>query len=285
MAGAGLISIKRRIKSITNTRKITRAMNVVATSKLRKCRNKLDLHSTYYNSLLEIMSKVVSSEENNIYVAGNKSEAKLYIVLTSDSGLCGGFNGEAVSTTVSEIQTDKNNNFLIIVGQKGRASLRRYGLETVAEYVDIPDVPTSKEATILCSDILKMFNEGKVGEVNIIYHKFISTIKREITVKTILPLGNELKSDEINAVDKFYFEPSANSIFEGTLKSYLTQTILNCMINSKCSEQSSRSEAMSSATSNANDLLDKLTLKYNRIRQSIITQEISEIVGGAEAQK
>ncbi|WP_138203922.1 ATP synthase F1 subunit gamma [Haloimpatiens lingqiaonensis] len=288
MAGAGLIAIKRRIKSITNTRKITRAMNVVATSKLKKSRDRLGSNDKYYEYLEEIMSKVVfADEKSNIYKNGNSSEKKLYIMLTSDSGLCGGFNGEVVNHTIGLIKGRRDKSLVIVVGQKGRNYLKRFNIETVAEYVEIPDIPTSQEANILVKQALDMYEKGEVGEVNIVYHEFISTVKRSIKVKKLLPLENKSqKEEEKSDVQSYFeFEPSAGEILQERLGGYITGTVLNCMISSKCSEQASRVEAMSNATRNANDLLEKLNIKYNRIRQSAITQEISEIVGGAEAQK
>lgn len=288
MAGAGLIAIKRRIKSITNTRKITRAMNVVATSKLKKCRDKLGFNDKYYEYLEEVMSKLVFADAStNIYKDGNHNQNKLYIMLTSDAGLCGGFNAEVVNHTIGLIKDNKDKSLIIVVGQKGRSYLKRTNIETVAEYVDIPDVPTAKEGNTLAKHALDMYEKGEVGEINIVYSEFISTMKRSIKVKKLLPLEN--KSEKIengdNINDYFEFEPSSEDILKERMKGYITGMILNCMISSKCSEQASRVEAMSNATRNANDLLEKLNIKYNRIRQSVITQEISEIVGGAEAQK
>lgn len=288
MAGAGLISIKRRIKSITNTRKITRAMNVVATSKLKKCRDKLGFNDKYYQHLEDMMSKVIFNDENsNIYKDGNKSKKKLYIMLTSDSGLCGGFNAEVVNYTMKLIENDKDNSLITVVGQKGVSYLKRLNIKTTDEYVDIGDIPTVEHSNALTENALKMYREGEIGEINIVYCKFISTPKRIITVKKLLPLENKTEGSnkEKNVNDCFEFEPSSGEILKERMQAYLTGTVLNCMISAKCSEQASRVEAMSNATRNANDLLNKLNIKYNRIRQSAITQEISEIVGGAEAQR
>ncbi|MFD3158249.1 ATP synthase F1 subunit gamma [Haloimpatiens sp. FM7330] len=285
MAGAGLVEIKRRMRSITNTRKITRAMNVVATSKLKKSRRNLENNNKYYNLLDGTMKKVISvCEDTNLYKDGNKVIDKLYIVITSDSGLCGGFNGEVINTAVKQIKRDKKDFSIIVVGQKGRAYFNKLNYETVAEYVDIKDIPTTKEAAVLANDALKMYEGNEVGEVNIIYSQFISTVRRKMEIRKILPLNDELNNEQ-NSNNFVELEPDANSILNENIKSYLTQSILNCMLNSKSSEQAARMEAMSNATQNANDLLEKLNIKYNRIRQSSITQEIAEIVGGAEAQK
>ncbi|QGU94141.1 F0F1 ATP synthase subunit gamma [Clostridium bovifaecis] len=289
MAGAGLIAIKRRIKSINNTKKITKAIGLVATSKLRKARESLSLNNDYYNSFREVMNTVLSDSEvdKNIYFTRNDSNKKLYIALTSDTGLCGGFNGNVVSKTLEYVLKDKENSLLIIVGQKGRVYFRRFNIESVAEYVEIPDLPTIKEAKTILDKALELYSRGEVGEVNVIYTEFVSAVKQEAKLKKLLPIdkdsiGVSHENDENALIE---FEPEKGKILGNISELYLKQTILNLMLNSKTSEQSSRMTAMDGATKNANDLLDKLNLKYNRIRQSTITQEISEIVGGAEAQR
>lgn len=289
MAGAGLIAIKRRIKSINNTKKITKAIGLVATSKLRKTRESLALNNDYYNSFREIMNKVLSDSEvdKDIYFASNGSNKKLYIALTSDTGLCGGFNGNVVSKTLEYVLKDKENSLLIIVGQKGRVYFRKFNIESVAEYVEIPDMPTIKEAKTILIKALELYSKGEVGEINVIYTEFISAVKQEATLKKLLPVDKDSigVSDENDENALIEFEPEKEKILGNITELYLKQTLLNLMLNSKSSEQSARMTAMDGATKNANDLLDKLNLKYNRIRQSTITQEISEIVGGAEAQR
>lgn len=283
MAGAGLVAIKRRIKSITSTQKITKAMGLIATSKLRKVRNKLEVNDKYSKSFSAIVNEFVKgAEENSIYIHGNKGKKKLYITLNSDTGLCGGFNANVVNTTADTISKDRENSILIAVGQKGRMYFNRLRFETTAEYVDIPDVPTLKEAEAIAYKALDLYRKGEVGEVYIVYTRFFSTVRQVVTVEKILPLEN--KDTETNK--RFVkFEPSIDEMIDDIVVMQLKQQILNYMLHAKASEQGSRMAAMDGATKNANELLDKLNLKYNRERQGAITQEISEIVGGAEAQK
>ncbi|MBP2032392.1 F-type H+-transporting ATPase subunit gamma [Clostridium algifaecis] len=283
MAGAGLVAIKRRIKSITSTQKITNAMKLIATSKLRKVRKKLEANNEYCKLFTSIVNEfVLGAEEKNIYIDGNKSKAKLYIALNSDTGLCGGFNASVVNEADAVMSKDKENNSLIVVGQKGRMYFKRLKYSTEAEYVDIPDIPTMKEVDTIVYKALDLYRSGKIGEVNIVYTKFISTVRQNVIVEKLLPLKGD-KAEERNFIVKF--EPSIDEMLDDVVKLHLKQKLLNCMINSKVSEQASRMTAMDGATKNANDLLDKLNLKYNRERQSAITQEITEIVGGAEALK
>ncbi|MCI1945312.1 ATP synthase F1 subunit gamma [Clostridium luticellarii] len=283
MAGAGLVTIKRRIKSITSTQKITKAMGLIATSKLRKVRKKLEANNKYCEFFSSIVNEfVLEAERNNIYINGNKSSKKLYIALNSDTGLCGGFNANVVNETDAVVSKERDNCLLIAVGQKGRMYFKRFGYTTESEYVDIPDIPTIEESGTIAYKALELYKSGKVGEVNIVYTRFISTVKQNVVIEKLLPLEGK-KTEKRNFIVKF--EPSADEMMDDVVNLHLKQKILNCMINSKVSEQASRMTAMDGATKNANELLNDLNLKYNRARQSAITQEITEIVGGAEALK
>lgn len=283
MAGAGLIALKRRIKSITSTRKITNAMGLVATSKLRKSREKLAINSEYFNSFNNIVDGILSKQEDsNIYTHGNKSNKKLYVALTSDSGLCGGFNANLTNSTMETISKDRDNVVVITVGQKGKTYFAKYKINPIDEIVGIPDLPTISQAQDITNKVIQMYRDGEVGEVYIVYTKFISMVRQTPIVKKVLPLepvGEKQNNDYI------HFEPNVNQLIDSVVKTHITQQAYNCLLNSKASEQASRMTAMDGATKNANDLLDALNLQYNRVRQSVITQEISEIVGGAEAQK
>ncbi|MBU3143134.1 ATP synthase F1 subunit gamma [Clostridium sp. CF012] len=284
MAGMGLLAIKRRIKSITNTTKITRAMGLVATSKYKKIREKVDTNNNYLYALEETIKQVVENYENDsIYIRGNNNRKKLYVVLTSDTGLCGGFNWSVVNEIINKLKESKEDYNIIIVGQKGRIILKKLNIETVAEYVEISDPPSQKEATTIINHALSMYTSGEVGEVYIVYKKLISALKNEVKVEKLLPLNCDINDN--NSID--YVDTSA--ISEETLHAitalFLSGKMLNSMMHSKASEHRARMESMGSATNNANDILDRLNLSYNRIRQSAITQEIAEIVGGAEAQR
>jgi F-type H+-transporting ATPase subunit gamma len=283
MAGAGLVAIKRRIKSVTSTQKITNAMALIATANLRKVRKKLDTNNAYSELFGSIVNELIPEVNGrNIYIDGNGSKKKLYICLNSDTGLCGGFNNNVVNELSAHVSKDKENAILIAVGQKGRMYFKRLHYTAEAEYVDIPDIPTIKEANTLTYKALDFYKSGKVGEINIVYTKFISTIKQDVFVEKLLPL-EESKTNQKRVIVKF--EPEVDYMIDDIVVSHLKQKILNCMMNSKASEQASRMTAMDGSTKNANDLLETLNIKYNRERQSAITQEITEIVGGAESLK
>lgn len=284
MAGTGLIAIKRRIKSITNTKKITKAMGLVATSKYKKLRDKVDTNNSYLYKLEKTIKQVKDNyEDDSIYIRGNNNSKKMYVVITSDTGLCGGFNWSVVNELIDRLKSSKEDYSIIVVGQKGRVIFKKLNVETVAEYVEISDVPSQKEANTVINHALSMYSSGEIGEVHIVYKKLISAVKNEVKIEKVLPLNfdNEENASkeyvEIEAIDE-------KSMYEIT-SLFLGGKMLNAMLHSKASEHRARMESMGSATNNATDLLEKLNLKYNRIRQSAITQEISEIVGGAEAQR
>jgi len=282
MGAAGLLDIKKRIKSVENTKKITNAMGLVATSKLRKSRKELLVNNKFIEStepIVRNLATTASEEGANVYFDGNNSENKLYVVMTSDTGLCGGFNANVVSYLDSLIGDKKSTAKIIVVGNKGLSYIKRIKLQTVGEYVDISDLPTVREAKVIFDKALEMYLNGEVSEVNIVYSNFISPVKQVPKVDRILPI-QKLEGK----VNKSHVEPNLELVLENALNIYLKGKIRSILISSKCSEQSSRMTAMDGATKNANDLLSDLKLRFNRIRQGAITQEISEIVGGAAAQ-
>lgn len=283
MGSAGLIEIKRRMKSVESTRKITKAMGLVATSKLRKARKEISASEEHFMLSDEIINQLVAAlpdDYNSPFLKPKKDATdKLYIVFFSDTGLCGGFNGNTVGM-LNESIIDKSEAKVVSVGSKGISYLKKYGFSTIAEYVDIPDVPTNKEIKTVYMDAVERFKNGEVSEVNLVYSKFISPIRQEVTIEKLFPLEQKEK-----AFGQYIIEPNVDEVVNSSLDVYFKSKIRRAILNSKASEQSSRMSAMDGATQNANDILQSLSIKYNRIRQSMITQEISEIVGGAEAQK
>lgn len=284
MAGTGLLAIKRRIRSITNTKKITKAMGLVATSKYKKIKDKVDINNKYLFKLEETIKKVKDSyEDDSIYIRGNSSTKKMYVVLTSDTGLCGGFNWSVVNKLVDKLNISKEDYNIIIVGKKGRIIFKKLNIETVAEYVEILDVPSQKEATTIINHALSMYSSEEIGEIHIVYKKLISATKNEVIIEKLLPLNSD--NEENSSKEYVNMESIDDKAMYEISSLFLSGKMLNSMLHSKASEHRARMESMGSATNNADDILEKLKLKYNRVRQGAITQEISEIVGGAEAQR
>ena len=281
MGAAGLIEFKRRLKSVQSTMKITKAMGLVATSKLRKSRKELSDINEYAEIAMQNLKSVAGIVDENLdipYFSKNDSEKILYIIITSDSGLCGGYNNNVVSYFNSLVE-DKNNVEIINVGSRGSSYLSRLSYSTIAEYVDIPDVPTIKEVKTVYEKALNLFITGEVSEVRVVYTEFESPIKQVPKYEVLLPVEKEGEQDTL-----FDVEPNIEEVITNLLDIYLKGKLRKIMLSAKCSEQSARMSAMDTAAGNAKDIIDNLNLKYNRIRQAAITQEISEIVGGANAQ-
>ena len=282
MGAAGLIEIKRRLKSVESTRKITKAMGLVATSKLRKVRNELANNEKYNELCKDIVDVVVSNLPEgyeSIYCTERKGD-KLYIVLTSDTGLCGGYNNNVIAYLKEVLDNESGTEKIVLVGSKGLSYMSKYSLNTFNEYVSIPDIPTISEINKIYNEAIYLYKQGEVSEVNIVYTKFISPMKQEPILIKMLPF-------EVNSSKKedYLIEPDFEEVLNNSIDTYLKSQLQNCMLHAKASEQSSRMTAMDGATENASDIINNLNIKYNRIRQSVITQEISEIVSGAEAQK
>lgn len=281
MGAAGLIEIKRRMKSVESTRKITKAMGLVATSKLRKARKELIANEQYNNLCKEVISEVVSSmpeDFDSIYYKSFDGD-KLYIVLTSDTGLCAGYNN-TVAIYLNNLVQKSGGAKVVVVGSKGISYLYRYKISTYAEYVDLPDMPATKDINRIYNDAIYLYEKGDVSEVNIVYTEFISPVKQEVKSVKILPIEKKASRE-----GQYIIEPNEEAVFKNAIDMYLKSQLKTCMLSAKASEHSARMTAMDGATENANDILQSLNIKFNRIRQGIITQEISEIVGGAEAQK
>lgn len=283
MAGIGLVAIRRRMKSVTNTQKITRAMGIVATSKLRKVRVKLEDNKHYQDYFEDIKDYIINSlEGKNLYTRENKEGKTLYLVVTSNLGLCGGYNINVVNEVTGRLSNNKEDFILMVIGKKGKSYLNKFKVPIEKEFLDISDDPELEDVNDISKLILNMYRDNSINSVYVVYTKFISTVKQVVETKKILPL--EISND-INSEYDFEFETTADNILEEIIEPYINEKLLYYLLNSKVSEQASRMTAMNGATRNAKDILDKLTARYNRIRQSDITEEISEIIGGAEAQK
>lgn len=281
MGSSNLSILKRRMKSIKNTMKINKAMSVIANSKIQRCRARSYTNEEYFRELQKVMSYVFSMlDTDNKFTKKNKNDKSLYIVMTSDLGLCGGFNSNLYLALENQLEENGKDSPLIVCGQKGRDYARRRNFNTIAEYVEIPDIANLAETKEILFKALKMYENDEIGSIKLIYYKYESQLSKKIKVETLLPLSFEGMDEKDSNV-----EICSEIDIEILIENYLYQFLLNCMLSNKISEHSYRIESTNNAGKNGNDLLNKLNQKYNRARQSSITNEICEIIGGAEALK
>lgn len=277
----GVANLKKQIKSIEGIKKVTKAMSLVSTSKFKKVREVLDVNTNYYTTYREIIDEIVPSlSEENIYLRKNASKKRLIIVITSDRGMCGGYNYSVVNKVKElEIKDEEECSFLVI-GKKGASLFNRHGFKNLEHDLSISDIPVLDEANSISKYCLDKFLSGEYNSVSIIYTWFKNPIIKEVKERTILPI--DVSSNEKVEKADFDIEGNSEEFIDKILLSYCSCLVLNAILNSKASEQSMRMETMNSASQSADELISDLKLKYNRIRQAAITQEISEIVGGTQ---
>lgn len=285
MAGGKMREIKRRIKSVTNTHQITKAMEMVASSKFKKFQG-LVLNSRPYSEGIEgILTNIASGIKNQHHplFEGKKEVKKIGVIaIASDRGLCGGYNS-SVSKELKRFGLENSDKeiSIIAVGKKMVDYARKERLNLKAEYIQLVPENMFEKAKELSENIVEFFNENIFDEVYIVYSKFLSAVNSEVTRTRLLPL----EEPEVEENKNYIFEPSEEVIMDALLPKYLNIYIYQSILEATASEHSSRMRAMKSASDNADDMVGKLTLSFNRARQGSITQELSEIVAGADSLK
>lgn len=298
MAGAGARDIKRKIKSVSNTRQITKAMELVSTAKLRKAKSKLDITKPYFETVLKTIKKIIKNENNlkHKYLVERERTNSLYIIIAADRGLCGGYNSNVLKKAVNIIEKNDTNAKLVTVGKQALKFFKDSPYEIVKSLTQISEKPSFGDSRVLSNLALKMYDEEQVDEIIFIYTRMITSLNLEPTELTLLPVSVDIDEAVDKEVDKknkkkedmrdlVTYEPSAEVVLDFIIPKYVESVIYGGLIESSASEQSARRVAMESATDNADEMIDELTLTYNQARQAAITQEITEIVGGAEALK
>lgn len=286
-----LKDLKNRIGSVKSTQKITSAMKMVAAAKLRKAQDQA-LASRPYTSLMDnVVSKLVSNSSSSsvdLLTGKEDNKTQLLVVFSADRGLCGGFNGSITRAVRKEVKLLTDNGIkvkLLMVGKKSAVALNReFGDLYIDRIEGKSGKPNFSDAEILASKIITLFENNEFGNCRVIYNKFISAIAQEVTYRSLIPV--EVKEDKIeenvsNSV--FEFEPSEEEILNDLLPRNLATQLFSSQIESTASELAARMTAMDNATRNAGEMIDKLTLQYNRTRQAVITSELIEIISGAEA--
>ena len=289
-----LKDLKTRISSVKSTRKITSAMKMVAASKLRRAQELAESSRVYAESLSLILSSLSGGSKDNsdlpeVLVGRANPKVALLIINSSDRGLCGGFNSTLFRSAVAWIKDKKSKNIevkLMPIGKKASAFYKRSDLEIIENFEDINSNDRQLEVSEnVKNKISKLFESQAIDEVSILYNKFVSAIAQEPTFKSLIPLEqSESEEDsEETTNSSFEFEPDKNELLEYLIpRNFMTQ-VYGCILESSAAEHAARMTSMDNATRNAGDMIDSLTMTYNRTRQAVITKELIEIISGAEA--
>ena len=287
---ASMRDIKRRRTSIQSTQQITKAMKLVSTAKLQKARSRAEDSKAYFNCMYQTMTSLLAKAGNldHPYVKSNGCEKKAIVVVTSNRGLAGGYNSNIVRL-ITGSDFKKEDVRIYAVGGKGLELLKHRGYEVVADYSEIIEEPAYDDAKVVATRLLDDFAKGEIGEIYLAYTFFKNTVSHIPTLMKVLPVEAqeaEEGEEEANAVDKITpmnFEPEEEEAVRLLVPKYISSILYGAFIEAVASENGARMQAMDSATSNAEEMINDLELKYNRARQGAITQELTEIIAGAEA--
>lgn len=282
-----LKDIRKRIGSVKNTQQITRAMKMVAAARLRKAQEGIETLRPYSYRLRDVIAELAYRSDFSDHPLLEQREPKNIelLVLTSDRGLCGGFNANINRTTsryIAENEKGHEQIVLDIVGRKGNEYFKRRETPIKNYFDDVVANVNLQTASTIAEKVMGDFLEGDLDAVYVVYNEFKSAITQEIVVEQLLPIVPATYDDNANATD-FIYEPSKEAVMDAVLPRHLTVQIYRMLLESLASEMGARMSAMDSATSNAGELIDRLTLQYNRARQANITAELMEIISGAEA--
>ena len=284
---ASMRDIKRRKGSIQSTQQITKAMKLVSTVKLQRAKQRAEQSKAYFNCMYETVTSMLAKAGNlnHPYLKGGDSSKKAVIVITSNRGLAGGYNSNVVKL-ITQGDFRKEDLHIYAVGKKGKDALHRYGYEIVEEDSDIIEEPLYVDAMALSSRVLESYVNGEVGEIYLAYTGFKNTVVHEPTLLKLLPVEPEKKEEQVQEKESkalMSFEPEDDEALDLIIPKYVTSLIYGGLIEAVASENGARMQAMDSATSNAEEMIDHLSLMYNRARQGSITQELTEIIAGANA--
>lgn len=284
---ASMRDIKRRKGSIQSTQQITKAMKLVSTVKLQRAKQRAEQSKAYFKCMYETVTSMLAKTSglNHPYLSAGESQKKAVIVITSNRGLAGGYNSNVVKL-ITKGSLKKEDLKIYAIGKKGRDALKRYGYEIVEEDSAIIEEPSYVDAMALSKRLLDAFAAGEIGEIYLAYTGFKNTVVHEPTLLKLLPVEPaEIKesTQETGSKAMMNFEPKDDEALDMIIPKYITSLIYGGLVEAVASENGARMQAMDSATSNAEEMIDHLSLMYNRARQGSITQELTEIIAGANA--
>ena len=289
MSANNMRDIKRRIKSVSSTEHITNAMKLVSAGKLRKAKAIFEKTNANLHYITQTIAEIFHNSQDipQEYLAGNREiKTTCYIVVTSGRGLCGGFNSAILKEAQREIDTDWEEPVIYAIGSKGKDYFEKRGYKIAGDYLAPPENISFLETREMSKPIIEMYDKGEIDEVVLIYTSFISSMQQEVKNVVLLPFEVEEDSEDVIRTNKqVEYEPSVEAVFNYLVPKYVEMMIYSAVVESATCEHAARRNAMENATDNAREMLDQLSLYYNRARQSAITDEIIEIVAGSEAQK
>ncbi len=284
---AGGKEIRTKISSIKSTQSLTGAMEMVAASKMRKAQERMKLGKPYAQRIRSVIGHIANATPEYRHVYFDKRDVKRagYIIVSSDRGLCGGLNINVFKAVVASVQKYSENNIEInfcVIGKKAATFFNNYGGNVVAAVSNIGDAPEVADVIGSVRVMLDKFNNHEIDQLMVVSNTFVNTMTQQPTIQQLLPLLASEAEDLQHHWDYMY-EPDAKELIDGLLLRYIESQVFQAVVENNACEQAARMVAMKSATDNAGDLIDELELVYNKARQAAITQELSEIAGGAAA--
>ncbi|BFL78056.1 F0F1 ATP synthase subunit gamma [Staphylococcus hominis] len=285
---ASLKEIDSRIKSTKKMKQITKAMNMVSSSKLRRAEKNTKQFEPYMEKMQDAITAIAGASKNSNHpmLRPRHIQRSGYLVITSDKGLAGAYSSNVLKRLINDIKekhTNSDEYSIIVLGQSGVDFLKNRGYEVESSLVDVPDQPSFKSIQAIAKHAIDLFSEEHIDELKIYYSHYVSVLENKPSVRQVLPLSQDDSSQGQGQMSSYEFEPDKDSILRVILPQYVESLIYGTILDAKASEHAARMTAMKNASDNATELIDDLSLQYNRARQAEITQQITEIVSGSAA--
>lgn len=281
---ASIRDIKRRRDSIQSTEQITKAMKLISTVKLQKSRAKAEASKPYYDMMYDTINSMLrkSGSIEHKYLKAGDSKRKAAIVITSNRGLAGGYNSNIAKLVLQDERLEPELTDIYAIGRKGKESLGKKGYHIAQDYSEVINEPIYRDAADITMELLDAFGQNRIGEIYLVYTSFKNTVTQIPTLKKLLPVEMAEGSEKMDLALMNY-EPNEDEVLDSIIPKYMSSLIYGALLEAVASENGARMTAMDSATNNAEDMIEELGLIYNRARQGSITQELTEIIAGANA--
>lgn len=283
---ASMRDIKRRRASIQSTEQITKAMKLVSTVKLQKSKVKAEESADYFNLMYDTIASILrrSGTIEHKYLKAGESKKKAVIAVTSNRGLAGGYNNNIIRLIAGSEELPAEDTYVYAIGRKGRDGLARKGYTIKADYSEVINEPMYQDAADMTAELLDLFTRGEIGEIYLAYTFFKNTVTHVPKLIKLLPVEADLSEGPAEDANLLMnYEPNEDEVLNAIVPKYMSSLIYGGLLEAAASENGARMTAMDSATNNAEEMIEKLSLQYNRARQGAITQELTEIIAGANA--